>query len=556
MIPLRGIKSGGHKQRKRIRKKCLIEQSCEQIVHVNAGDRQLQLITMQSSKSEATSEPLPPSEGDAGGREGCKRQKATAKKPPLGGAMAMGPTSQGGRTTATGATATRGAPTEEEAPAGGETPAGGIALCGTAPGGTAPGGTAPGGINTLILRGGFKAISANKNHFRKSTLLLGKTILEANHIDNVEELRQGSEMFTIRAKVLHSVSIREKPYHISFDIHPITRKVLDAKCTCVVGVNGNCKHAAALFTFINEERSDACTDNKQEWHVPSKKLQSLYPKGESLEKIWRFPQTPEPNFSPAKDKISGLKEDLARFHLTDSALYKSLSCETENVSSVPPVPTPATLSANVAALFSSEVFFSCDAHPKEDAPSFLELKCSAEEAKTICEKTIGQAVKKRWFRERAKRISASKAHKIMNARKKDTCLSYFFDHLCDNVHLRYGREMEPVAKEEYAKKTGNILHETGLFVKVCEPWLCASPDAVIETPEKDILVLEIKCPSSCRGKSIDVPYLKNGELKKTHPYYAQVQIQLYCCNVEKAHFYVFSEVDSVLLVIEKDDEFL
>ena len=94
---------------------------------------------------------------------------------------------------------------------------------------------------------------------------------------------------------------------------------------------------------------------------------------------------------------------------------------------------------------------------------------------------------------------------------------------------------------------------------MCEsqkPWLCASPDAIIKTTLGELIVLEIKCPSSCAGQSISVPYLINDQLKKSHQYYTQIQIQLFCCNLKSAQLFVYSDIDFKLINILRDDEFL
>ncbi len=114
---------------------------------------------------------------------------------------------------------------------------------------------------------------------------------------------------------------------------------------------------------------------------------------------------------------------------------------------------------------------------------------------------------------------------------------------------------EPIAKDKYSQITSGVMIDVGLVIKRSQPWLCASPDSLVKIGE-DLIVLEIKCPSSCREKEIKVPYLKNGELVKSDKYYTQVQLQLYCCNLKKAHFFVYSSADYVLLEIEKDQEFL
>jgi len=104
--------------------------------------------------------------------------------------------------------------------------------------------------------------------------------------------------------------------------------------------------------------------------------------------------------------------------------------------------------------------------------------------------------------------------------------------------MRYGREMEPIAVQKYKSETGYSVIKTGIFIKPCQPWLAASPDGIVKTPEGELYVLEVKCPVSCRNTTIRVPYLtEEGILNVKHKYYTQVQIQLYCCNLDAAHFF-------------------
>ncbi len=95
-----------------------------------------------------------------------------------------------------------------------------------------------------------------------------------------------------------------------------------------------------------------------------------------------------------------------------------------------------------------------------------------------------------------------------------------------------------------------------MFVKSDHSFICASPDGISITDSGQLYVLEIKCPSSCKGKKISVPYLEDGELKKSHAYYTQVQLQLFCCNLDVAHFFVYSDVDYQLLEIHRDNDYL
>jgi hypothetical protein len=69
-------------------------------------------------------------------------------------------------------------------------------------------------------------------------------------------------------------------------------------------------------------------------------------------------------------------------------------------------------------------------------------------------------------------------------------------------------------------------------------------------------LLEIKCPSSCKDLPINVEYIKDDELKKSHPYYTQIQLTMFVCNAEEAAFFVYSSVDQKCLRVPFDQAFV
>lgn len=121
--------------------------------------------------------------------------------------------------------------------------------------------------------------------------------------------------------------------------------------------------------------------------------------------------------------------------------------------------------------------------------------------------------------------------------------------------FRYGRAMEPAALEKYKNLTGNQVYQTGILVSSHQPWLAGSPDGLVDMGTEK-RVLEIKCPASNKDQAISVPYVTDHCLKKTHDYYYQVQILLYLTGLKKCDFFIFSKQDSLLLTIERDDDFL
>ena len=103
--------------------------------------------------------------------------------------------------------------------------------------------------------------------------------------------------------------------------------------------------------------------------------------------------------------------------------------------------------------------------------------------------------------------------------------------------------------------------ECGTFVSLENPFLCASPDRLVNTD----IILEVKCPFAARNKvinAVNVPYLKICPethalcLNKNHNYYFQIQGQLYCSGRNVCHFWVYTFEDTKLIIVPRDDEFI
>ena len=115
--------------------------------------------------------------------------------------------------------------------------------------------------------------------------------------------------------------------------------------------------------------------------------------------------------------------------------------------------------------------------------------------------------------------------------------------------------MEAKARESYELLTGYTVLQAGLVVRKDQPWLCGSPDGFVDASE-GLILIEIKCPFSCAGKDINVEYLSNGSLSKKHEYYCQVQVMMYICDLSTCHFFVWSDKDMKLIIVERDDDYL
>lgn len=409
----------------------------------------------------------------------------------------------------------------------------------------------------LIFSAGFQAIEFNS--FRESTLKEGETLVE--HVFNVKEERS-ERGNAITAQCVPATRITSSPYSIHFELTP-DRIVSSGRCSCVAGVDALCKHSAAVVLFINRERATGSTDDEQKWKGPSLKARSLYPKGASIQSLLGGASSSERQSTKESDlDKTVMLSEFERFGLSETSIGKSLIASVGHDCQMPSssleMEVVIDIDQDIEAMFLDERVEPMDLLVLPGTSFFFDDKiaCSPSDALKIFKTTMGQSENPTWFVERKYRISASTAHRIANARKEETAKKYFFGNAFDCKNFRYGRTMEQKAKDVFSATHQHYeLLNCGLVVHPQIGWLCATPDALLRSDE-GLLILEVKCPSSCEGDRINVPYLSNGNLSRNHPYFAQVQIQMFVCNVKKAVFFVFSEADNVTVEISRDDVYL
>ncbi|XP_075744414.1 uncharacterized protein LOC119159810 [Rhipicephalus microplus] len=125
--------------------------------------------------------------------------------------------------------------------------------------------------------------------------------------------------------------------------------------------------------------------------------------------------------------------------------------------------------------------------------------------------------------------------------------------------VRYGIANEARALQRYQnvfRHTGRDveLQSVGLFVDPEQPWLGASPDAIVYDPVEDPPwgCVEIKCLYSlkdadegellsCQDICVSFDSWNNPALKQTHPYFAQVMGQMAITKLQWADFVMYDE---------------
>jgi hypothetical protein len=131
-------------------------------------------------------------------------------------------------------------------------------------------------------------LNFNKRPIKEGGKLIENQENSEGHLRNVMwiDYKNKENMSLIIAECLPQMKLREnEDYLITFNViksdQPYVHQVVKTHCSCPSGngfkTKGYCKHVQALYTWINKERGESKTDEKQTWHTHSEHLQNAYP---------------------------------------------------------------------------------------------------------------------------------------------------------------------------------------------------------------------------------------------------------------------------------------
>jgi hypothetical protein len=129
-------------------------------------------------------------------------------------------------------------------------------------------------------------------------------------------------------------------------------------------------------------------------------------------------------------------------------------------------------------------------------------------------------------------MDQSKGFKSAQLTAASKCLAAFFGvpdpDVYESEDIKRGKELEPLAREEFAKMTGLAVDEIG-FAKSIHGWFGCSPDGIMENGEG----LEINCPRPSKL----IQYHELGDLPDE--YKAQVHGSMAVTGAEVWHFFAW-----------------
>jgi putative phage-type endonuclease len=152
-----------------------------------------------------------------------------------------------------------------------------------------------------------------------------------------------------------------------------------------------------------------------------------------------------------------------------------------------------------------------------------------------------------WLEFRKTKITATDSCVIMGASHWKTRVQLYYEKTADilpsppNERMKRGTDLEPIARELFCIKTGNLM----IPKVVVKDWCMASLDGINEWNE----ILEIKCPGDK-----DHAIALSG--KVPDHYYPQLQHQMYVCDSDLVYYFSFDGVDGVIVNVKRDDKYI
>ncbi|XP_055529000.1 uncharacterized protein LOC129721006 [Wyeomyia smithii] len=192
----------------------------------------------------------------------------------------------------------------------------------------------------------------------------------------------------------------------------------------------------------------------------------------------------------------------------------------------------------------------------------VNVNVSEHESFNICTETVNQSTSSKWKEERARRITASRAYFLYTYYKtqpekvkdwKRKIMSMVIPRHVSTPAIEHGLRCEKQAVAAYERDFGKDVLRCGFVIPPHIPWLGCSPDGIIVDEEK---VIEIKCPEAGKHKCLndfigELPYLtKLSSLRKSHAYYAQVQLNIFILKCKSADFLIYSAYEDKCYVQE------
>ncbi|XP_035981353.1 uncharacterized protein LOC118556891 [Fundulus heteroclitus] len=408
---------------------------------------------------------------------------------------------------------------------------------------------------------------------------------------------EGCTNTVVTAKVMHSQRLREAPLN-PWAIIESSGAISSAHCTCMAGIGESCTHVAAMLfkleVIVRCRETVTVTGRPAYWMIPGN-LSKVVPepgykidftsskaKRKTLNRLLEGGTVAAPGIRTKRTKTSTVSnEQLDSFF---RAIHKAspqaamLSCLPEYceafIDQVQPFTVPRTLHSLRDATMDGKDISVLRKHC-ESLVSRTSL--SNKQAEYIECNTRKQNKSLTWHHYRAGRVTASNMHSVYVANLDKPSQSvinavcYPTNETNSSSAIAWGRQNEDGAREMYRLQSnrdhvGFEVTQCGFFVNPKFPEVGASPDGLVHCiccgrgcieikcsyKYRDLTVIEA-CNSSDRNFCLE---LQEGEmrLKPQHPYYKQVQTQIFVTETEYCDFVMWTKKDLAVIRVAPDLE--
>lgn len=397
-------------------------------------------------------------------------------------------------------------------------------------------------------------------------------------------MHDSKQFHSLDLQVNHSQALSAQPLE-PWIIMKEDGEVKAAHCTCMAGLGEACSHIGALLFYLEATVSfredQACTDKINKWLPPY---------------ITNVPCSPiaQIDFSSSTAKRQRLKEmrqapakkSKARIESLSNKEWADFLTSIKNTGVQPAVLSLAKgfcddfipLSQKYSTAVLGELTRNRPAtwdEVKEECQMFARaFTVEPKVCQAVEMATKDQSASSVWFAFRAGRVTSSTVYAACRTSLSKPSISlikkmcYPEEQQFFSAATDWGKRKEPVARKAYisamtAKHEQFVCRSSGLHISTKKPYLAASPDGLISCECCDDGVLEIKCPYSA-GCVSDVLKQKSGclescgdsvQLKRSHMYFYQVQLQLLVCERQWCDFVLWTPSDILIERISIDASF-
>ncbi|KAL3865828.1 hypothetical protein ACJMK2_043178 [Sinanodonta woodiana] len=401
-------------------------------------------------------------------------------------------------------------------------------------------------------------------------------------VQTVFHMKTDSGHYVLKADVKPSWRVTEEPHHPWVALKK-SGPVIAAHCNCMAGLGETCFHIGALLFKIEAAvqlgyTSSTCTDRPCEWNgcfvknvEPKKIADIIFYKTAAKEKLKNSKRKMRKMIEPATT------EEQKRF-LQSLAVLKKKPCVGLSAFkeysglfvSHGPGPTSTKLPPSFRSFYSAnnESIEGVDL-TKMSNSMYEQSHISDAQVAYVEEVTRNQSSSLVWHEQRVGRITASIAGDCLRTRLSNPS-PYLIKKICvanegpkrfpaDPDHVPCGNVYMTIPTEHLE----GTVQKSGLFICKDSQFLGASPDGQVQCKCCGAGVLEIKCPYKYReARLVDALsdtgfYLdKDYHLKKTHKYFAQVQMQMHVCNKGFTDLVVWTPLDVIIVRVNRDIDFI